>query len=280
MRPDSTKDAGVVSRMFDEVSPRYDLTNDLLSLGNSRLWRVSTTRAVQPRKGMRVLDIAAGTGTSSAAFARSGAHVVAADFSPGMIAVGRQRTAGIHNIEFIEADATNLPFEDNSFDATTISFGLRNVNEPQKALAEMFRVTKPGGRVVICEFSRPTSGLVRKPYYFYTQNVLPKVAGFVNGASDAYDYLNDSIQEWPEQRTLASWVSGAGFERVEYRNLTGGLVALHRGFVPASKKVGSAPAEKPVDKPADKPTDTQADNPAPKTAQKAKPKKTPTKADR
>ncbi|MFC4222765.1 class I SAM-dependent methyltransferase [Lysinibacter cavernae] len=235
MRPDSTKDAGVVSRMFDEVSPRYDLTNDVLSVGNSRLWRVSTTRAVQPRKGMRVLDIAAGTGTSSAAFAKSGAHVVAADFSPGMIAVGRERNAGNPNIEFVEADATNLPFEDNSFDVTTSSFGLRNVNEPKQALAEMFRVTKPGGRVVICEFSRPPAAIIREPYFFYTQNVLPTIAGFITGASDAYDYLNDSIQEWPDQPSLAAWIREAGFESVEYRNLTFGLVALHRGFVPTTQ---------------------------------------------
>ncbi|GAA3599565.1 demethylmenaquinone methyltransferase [Klugiella xanthotipulae] len=242
IRPDSTKDSGLVSRMFDEVSPRYDLTNDILSLGNSRLWRVTTTRAVQPRKGMRILDIAAGTGTSSAAFARSGAQVVAADFSPGMLAVGRRRNARVPNIEFVEADATQLPFDDDSFDATTISFGLRNVDRPQVALAEMYRVTKPGGRVVICEFSRPPLAIVREPYYAYTKHVLPRVAGFINGAGEAYDYLNDSIREWPDQLTLAGWLRDAGFNAVEYRNLTGGLVALHRGFVSADAHTTSAGA--------------------------------------
>src|SRR5690606_14833855 len=133
--------------MFDEVSPRYDLINDVLTVGNDRLWRIATTKAVGPRKGMRILDLAAGTGTSSAALAAHGAHVVAADFSEGMLAEGRKRHAGNELVEFVWADATQLPFDDNSFDAATISYGLRNVNDPRKAIAEMRRVVKPGGRV-------------------------------------------------------------------------------------------------------------------------------------
>ena len=219
--------------MFDEVSPRYDLLNDVLSVGNSRLWRIATTRAIAPRKGMRVLDLAAGTGTSSAALAAHGAHVTAADFSEGMLAEGRKRNAGNDLIDFVWADATQLPFEDNSFDAATISYGLRNVSEPKQALAEMVRVVKPGGRVVIAEFSRPSSDAVNWAYTKYNRHVLPRVAGVINrDAAEAYKYLNESIETWPAQEELASWLREAGLERVAYRNLTLGIVALHRGFVP------------------------------------------------
>ena len=159
--------------MFDEVSPKYDLLNDVLSVGNSRLWRIATTRAIAPRKGMRILDLAAGTGTSSAALAAHGAHVTAADFSEGMLAEGRRRHAGNDLIDFIWADATQLPFEDDSFDAATISYGLRNVSEPKLALAEMARVVKPGGRVVIAEFSRPPAGAVNWAYTQYTKSRAP-----------------------------------------------------------------------------------------------------------
>ena len=244
-RPDTaTKLATDVSTMFDEVSPRYDLINDVLTLGNDRLWRIATTRAIAPRKGMRVLDLAAGTGTSSAAIAKHGASVVAADFSEGMLAEGRRRHAG-EPIEFVWADATELPFEDDSFDAATISYGLRNVNDPRKALAEMRRVVKPGGRVVVAEFSTPPSAIVRVPYGLYGRHVLPRVAGLINrDAAGAYRYLNESIEQWPAQSELAAWMREAGLERVEYRDLTFGIVALHRGFVP--RKAEEAPSKKPA----------------------------------
>lgn len=240
-RPDTaTKLATDVSTMFDEVSPRYDLINDVLSAGNSRLWRIAMTRALQPRKGMRILDLAAGTGTASAAIAAHGAHVTAADFSEGMLEVGRGRHTGDGRIDFVFADATALPFEDDSFDAATISFGLRNVNEPKRALAEMRRVVKPGGRIVICEFSQPVSA-IRGPYSLYSRHVLPRIAGALNrSAEEAYRYLNESIEQWPDQQELAAWMREAGLERVAYRNLTLGIVALHRGFVPR-------PAEATVD---------------------------------
>lgn len=251
-RPDTaTKLATDVSTMFDEVSPRYDLINDVLTVGNDRLWRIATTKAIAPRKGMRVLDLAAGTGTSSAAIAKHGAHVVAADFSEGMLAEGRKRHAGNDLIEFVFADATALPFEDNSFDAATISYGLRNVHQPRKALAEMLRVVKPGGRIVIAEFSTPPSQAIRVPYGLYGRHVLPRVAGLMNReAAEAYRYLNESIEQWPTQDELAAWMREAGFERVAYRNLTLGIVALHRGFVPRDKAVAPAEPEPQAAKPA------------------------------
>lgn len=218
--------------MFDKVSEKYDLTNDVLSVGNDRLWRVATTRAVDPKPGERILDLAAGTGTSSASLAKSGATVVAADFSPGMIAVGRRRYAGVPNIEFVEADATALPFEGDEFDAVTISFGLRNVVDPRAALAEMLRVTRPGGRIVICEFSTPPVSLVRGAYNVYISSIMPKIVRVVSSNSEAYDYLNDSIRAWPDQKRLAGWLRDAGWHSVRYRNLTAGIAALHHAVKP------------------------------------------------
>jgi len=229
--------------MFDEVSSRYDLINDVLSAYQTRLWRVATVRAVGPRKGMRILDLAAGTGTSSVAFAKHGAHVTAADFSQGMLDEGARRHAGNDNIEFVWADATDLPFEDASFDAASMSFGLRNVVDPQQALRELCRVVKPGGRVVICEFSHPPLAMIRGPYTWYSRHVLPRLAGLFGGPEEAYDYLTESIAAWPTQRELAGWMRDAGFDRVGYRNLTGGIVALHRGFVPSVPNVTSEAQE-------------------------------------
>ena len=272
-RPDTaTKLATDVSTMFDEVSPRYDLINDVLTVGNDRLWRIATTKAIAPRKGMRVLDLAAGTGTSSAAIAKHGAHVVAADFSEGMLAEGRKRHAGNDLIEFVFADATALPFEDNSFDAATISYGLRNVHQPRKALAEMLRVVKPGGRIVIAEFSTPPSQAIRVPYGLYGRHVLPRVAGLMNReAAEAYRYLNESIEQWPTQDELAAWMREAGFERVAYRNLTLGIVALHRGFVPRDKAVAPAEPEPQAAKPAAAKTTTAKKPAATKPAATSKP---------
>lgn len=232
-RADLSKQPEQVSAMFDDVSTKYDRMNAVLSVGNDALWRIATTRAVGPAAGERILDLAAGTGTSSAALARNGAQVVAADFSPGMIAVGRDKYADRSDIQFVEADATDLPFADEEFDATTISFGLRNVVRPKDALAEMLRVTKPGGRIVICEFSTPTLAPMRAAYNLYLERVMPLVAGVASSNAEAYTYLNDSIRAWPSQRELAAWLREAGYEHVAYRNLTGGIVALHRGLKPA-----------------------------------------------
>ncbi|WP_138945199.1 demethylmenaquinone methyltransferase [Plantibacter sp. M259] len=232
-RADLSKQPEQVSAMFDDVSTKYDRMNAVLSVGNDALWRIATTRAVGPAAGERILDLAAGTGTSSAALARNGAQVVAADFSPGMIAVGRDKYADRSDIQFVEADATALPFADEEFDATTISFGLRNVVRPKDALAEMLRVTKPGGRIVICEFSTPTLAPMRAAYNLYLERVMPLVAGVASSNAEAYTYLNDSIRAWPSQPELAAWLREAGYEHVAYRNLTGGIVALHRGLKPA-----------------------------------------------
>lgn len=227
-RADLGKDPSQVSAMFDRVAARYDVTNNVLSVGNAPLWRVATTRAVDPKPGERILDVAAGTGTSSASLAKSGASVVAADFSPGMIEVGRQRQAAVQNLVFVEADATALPFGDEEFDAVTISFGLRNVNDPKAALREFLRVTKPGGRLVVCEFSKPPVSVVRSGYDFYQRRVMPPLVKLASSNDTAYDYLNESINAWPDQPTLAAWIREAGWTQVAYRNLTLGVVALHR----------------------------------------------------
>ncbi|MBM7503270.1 demethylmenaquinone methyltransferase [Agromyces aurantiacus] len=231
-RADLGKDPRDVSAMFDRVAARYDRTNTVLSVGNAALWRAATTRAVGAKPGERVLDVAAGTGTSSASLAKSGASIVAADFSPGMIEVGRRRQATVPNLVFVEADAMALPFGDAEFDAVTISFGLRNVKDPKQALREFLRVTKPGGRLVVCEFSHPPTRVVRAGYDFYQRVVMPPLVRLSSSNDDAYEYLNESINAWPDQRTLAAWIREAGWTEVAWRNLTAGIVALHRARKP------------------------------------------------
>jgi len=223
-----------VSGMFDQVAPGYDRTNALLSGGNSVLWRLATVKALDLKPGERVLDVAAGTGTSAKALARTGAEVVALDFSPGMVEQGRKKHPGI---EFIEGDAQALPFPSGSFDAVTISFGLRNVHNPQLALGEMYRVLKPGGRIVICEFSHPPAPLLQAGYQGYLKYVMPAVTALSSSHREAYRYLMESINDWPDQSVLSQWMRTAGFTRVAYRNLTGGIVALHRARSPEDSKV-------------------------------------------
>ncbi len=220
-----------VASMFDDVAERYDLTNDVLSLGQTRLWRKAVDRAVAARPAERVLDLAAGTGTSSVPFARTGAYVVPCDFSTGMLREGKKRQPWL---PFTAGDAMKLPFADGVFDAVTISFGLRNVQDTDAALAELYRVTKPGGRVVICEFSHPTWAPFRTVYTEYLMRALPPVATAVSSNPDAYVYLADSIRAWPDQPALAARLQRAGWQQVAWRNLTGGIVALHRGTKPAA----------------------------------------------
>lgn len=213
--------------MFDEVASRYDLMNDLLSLGQDRAWRTQTVAAVDPLPGQRILDLAAGTGTSSAPFAAAGATVIPADLSFGMLAEGRRRFG---SLPFVNADALWLPFADDAFDAVTISFGLRNVENTGAALKELLRVTRPGGRIVICEFSTPTWKPFREVYQRYLLTMLPKVAAVASSNPSAYDYLGESILAWPDQRTLADRLHAAGWRSVGWKNLSGGIVALHRAW--------------------------------------------------
>jgi demethylmenaquinone methyltransferase/2-methoxy-6-polyprenyl-1,4-benzoquinol methylase len=214
-----------VAAMFDDVAPRYDLTNDVLSLGQDRRWRKLVSETVGARRGDTVLDIAAGTGTSSEPFADAGVHVVPADFSLGMLRVGNQRRP---DLAFTAADALALPFADNSFDAVTMSFGLRNVVGTSEALAEFLRVTKPGGTLVICEFSHPRNAVFRTVYSKYLMRSLPSIARKVSSNPDSYVYLAESIQAWPDQAGMASLITAAGWQDVAWRNLSGGVVALHR----------------------------------------------------
>ncbi|MDO9590342.1 MAG: class I SAM-dependent methyltransferase, partial [Microcella sp.] len=207
-RADLSKTPRDVAAMFDGVARGYDRTNAVLSVGNAALWRIATVKAVDPKSGERILDIAAGTGTSSVALAKSGAEVVALDFSAGMVDEGRRRNP---DLTFVQGDAEKLPFGDAEFDAVTISFGLRNVQRPEVALAEMHRVLKPGGRVVICEFSRPPMALLRAGYQAYLKYVMPIIAGAASSNPDAYRYLFESIEAWPDQGVLCQWMRSAGF---------------------------------------------------------------------
>ena len=218
--------------MFDSVASKYDRANDLLSFGQTHRWRIKVRDAVAPKAGQSVLDLAAGTGSSSIAFNLEGVRVVASDFSQGMLAEGRKRHP---ELEFVFADATNLPFAANEFDATTISFGLRNVVDVEKALREMFRVTKPGGRVVICEFSRVQNSLLRPLYEFYLKRLLPMFSRMAGQKPEAYDYLAESILAWPSQKKLAKKILAAGFEKVVYKNLVFGVVAIHVARKPKKK---------------------------------------------
>jgi demethylmenaquinone methyltransferase/2-methoxy-6-polyprenyl-1,4-benzoquinol methylase len=226
---DLDKQPHEVAAMFDDVAERYDLTNDVLSLGQTRLWRRAVAQAVAARPGERVLDLAAGTGSSSLPFAAAGAQVVAADFSLGMLRVGKRAHPGL---DLLAGDALRLPFADAAFDAVTISFGLRNVSDVDAALTEMARVTRPGGRLVVCEFSHPTWPPFRTVYTEYLMRALPSVARRVSSNPDAYVYLAESIRAWPDQPALSRRVAASGWTAVGWRNLTGGIVALHRASKP------------------------------------------------
>ncbi|CAB4754121.1 unannotated protein [freshwater metagenome] len=228
-RADLGKEPEEVSAMFDGVARRYDLLNDLLSLGRTKAWRKVATSIIAPKPGMRILDIAAGTGSSSRPLADAGAEVIPLDFSKGMLDAGRKRHP---DLAFTHGDALALSFKDNEFDVTTISFGLRNTSDTLKALRESLRVLKSGGRMVVIEFSQPTNKIFRTIYLRYLMRALPPVARKVSSNPGAYVYLAESIMAWPNQADLAEIMKIAGFEKIHWKNLTFGIVAVHTGYKP------------------------------------------------
>jgi len=228
-RADLGKEPEEVSAMFDGVARRYDLLNDLLSLGRTKAWRKVATLIIAPKPGMRILDIAAGTGSSSRPLADAGAEVIPLDFSKGMLEAGRKRHP---DLAFTHGDALALTFEDNEFDVTTISFGLRNTTDTLIALRESLRVLKPGGRMVVIEFSQPTNKIFRTIYLRYLMRAIPPVARKVSSNPGAYIYLAESIMAWPNQADLAELMKTAGFEKIHWKNLTFGIVAVHTGYKP------------------------------------------------
>ena len=215
--------------MFDGVAKNYDKANDLLSFGSARIWRKKVAKLVDSQPGQKILDLAAGTGSSSIVFLREGVSVVAADFSNGMLEEGRKRHP---ELEFVFADASALPFADQEFDTVTISFGIRNVEKIEVALAEMLRVLKPGGKLVVCEFSSIPNKFVHSLYRFYLRNILPRFSALVSKTPEAYSYLAESIDAWPSQLELVKIIESASFESVSYLNQTFGIVAIHSGFKP------------------------------------------------
>jgi demethylmenaquinone methyltransferase/2-methoxy-6-polyprenyl-1,4-benzoquinol methylase len=234
-RADLDKQPGEVAAMFDAIAGRYDLLNDILSMGQVRLWRRTVARITGARPGERVLDLAAGTGTSTLTFTATGADAVACDFSLGMLQAGHSKIGdgphgtGPGRLGWVAGDALRLPFRDGAFDAVTISFGLRNVADTVAALAEMRRVTRPGGRLVVCEFSAITIAPVDMIYRRYLLHVLPAVARRTARNPEAYEYLAESIVDWPAQRELAGLIKAAGWSAVKWRNLSLGAVAVHVG---------------------------------------------------
>ena len=225
-RADLDKEPHEVAAMFDGVARRYDLTNTVLSFGQDRLWRRATRVALALRPGERVLDVGAGTGVSTEELGRSGSFAVGVDLSLGMLRAGRRTRP---SVPLLAGDALRLPFADGTFDAVTISFALRNVVDTAQALRELGRVTRRGGRLVVCEFSHPVNAAWRTVYLSYLMRSLPTVARRVSSNPDAYVYLAESICAWPDQHGLAARIADAGpWARVGWRNLSGGVVALHR----------------------------------------------------
>jgi demethylmenaquinone methyltransferase/2-methoxy-6-polyprenyl-1,4-benzoquinol methylase len=224
-----SKEPDEIVTMFDDVAEGYDRTNRVLSFGRDRTWRRETRIALGLRPGERVLDVAAGTGVSTEELALSGATAIGVDISLGMLKTGRKiRPEAL----LLAGDALALPFADDTFDAVTISFGMRNIADPAAVLRELARVTSAGGRLVVCEFSHPTFGPFREVYLRYLMRAIPPVARKVSSNPDAYEYLAESIKTWPDQRALAKLLMEAGWGKVAWRNLTGGVVALHRAILP------------------------------------------------
>lgn len=227
VRASMTKKATEVARMFDDVGKKYDRTNTLLSFGMDALWRKKTRERLGLQPGMKVLDVAAGTAVSTVELAKSGAEVIALDFSLGMLQAGSHR-----DVPKVAADCMYLPFPDNYFDAVTISYGLRNVEDFRAGLKEMARVTKPGGQITVAEFSTPIIPVFKQVYRFYLTRILPAIARAVSSNSESYEYLAESISQWPEQEELARAINESGWKECGWINLTGGIVALHSAIKP------------------------------------------------
>lgn len=226
----------MVAGVFHSVAQQYDIMNDLMSFGIHRLWKRFTIDASGVRPGNKVLDLAGGTGDLTAKFSQlvgKEGHVVLADINSSMLNVGRDKLRDkgvVGNVKYVQANAECLPFDDNSFDIITIAFGLRNVTDKDKALRSMYRVLKPGGRLLVLEFSKPEQEILSKVYDFYSFNVLPKMGELVAKDGESYQYLAESIRMHPDQETLKTMMDNAGFDQTSYHNLTGGVVALHKGF--------------------------------------------------
>ena len=237
-RVKTAEKAGRVREVFDSVAAQYDLMNDLMSGGIHRLWKRYTIELSGARKGHRILDIAGGTGDLTAKFSKlvgPTGEVILADINDSMLKVGRDKLVDkgyASNVRYAQADAQYLPFPDNTFDCITIAFGLRNVTDKDLALRSMNRILKPGGRLLVLEFSKPTNGMLEKAYDFYSFSLLPKIGGLVANDTESYQYLAESIRMHPDQETLKEMMGEAGFVNTEYHNMTGGIVALHRGFKP------------------------------------------------
>jgi demethylmenaquinone methyltransferase / 2-methoxy-6-polyprenyl-1,4-benzoquinol methylase len=233
---DKTQKVNMVKDVFQSVAAKYDIMNDLMSLGIHRLWKRYTIDCSGVRAGHKVIDLAGGTGDLTAKFSRivgEKGHVILADINDAMLKVGRDklRDMGIvGNVDYVQANAEELPFPDNTFDIITIAFGLRNVTDKDKALASMYRVLKPGGRLLVLEFSKPSNELLSKVYDTYSFHLLPKIGQLVANDANSYQYLAESIRMHPAQEVLKEMMEAVGFEQTTYQNLTGGIVALHRGF--------------------------------------------------
>lgn len=235
---DTDKKQGMVADVFHSVASQYDLMNDLMSAGVHRIWKRFTIEVSAVRQGHKVLDIAGGTGDLAEKFhslVGDEGHVILADINESMLTMGRDRLtdAGVcGHIDYVQANAEDLPFESDSFDCVTISFGLRNVTDKDAALRSMLRVLKPGGKLLILEFSKPKNELMSKAYDAYSFSILPALGKLITNDSDSYRYLAESIRKHPDQETLKDMVYDAGFENVEYHDMTGGVVALHTGVKP------------------------------------------------
>ena len=225
-----------VADVFHSVAAKYDLMNDLMSGGIHRLWKQFTIEASCARKGHKILDIAGGTGDLAAKFSKivgDNGQVILADINNSMLCVGRDKLTDkgiMGNIDYVQANAECLPFPDNHFDCITIAFGLRNVTDKDMAMRSMYRILKPGGRLLVLEFSKPTNELLEKIYDGYSFNILPKIGELITNDSESYQYLAESIRMHPDQETLKDMMTEAGFDQCEYHNMTGGIVALHKGL--------------------------------------------------